>query len=50
MNYEYSWLARVEYQDRVERFYRHLNVTTPTETKPSILEQALQIAARLLKS
>jgi hypothetical protein len=52
MFYGISWWARVEYEDRIERFYKHhnININATTETKPSIFEQALRAAEHLLKS
>ncbi|HEY3343097.1 MAG TPA: hypothetical protein VGK81_13805 [Anaerolineae bacterium] len=50
MFYGISWWARVEYEDRIERFYKHPMINFTTQAKPGIIEQALRAAGHLLKS
>jgi hypothetical protein len=50
MYYGISWWARVEYEDRIERFYKKNPVNATINTKPNIFEQALRAAEHLLKS
>ena len=50
MYYGISWWARVEYEDRIERFYKQHPANATTEIKPNIIEQALRAAQHLLKS
>lgn len=50
MYYGISWWARVEYEDRIEKFYKQHPANATLETKPNIFEQALRVAEHLLKS
>jgi hypothetical protein len=50
MYYDISWWARVEYRDRVERFFKQHPANPTFETRSNIFEQALRIAEHLLKS